>query len=72
MCSLQNFQFVKLSSPQLRFFLFSAVKFSETAYYKLDCRFLNEYDLMITREKVEKKLAFPFDMYRQPCFKIVF
>ena len=22
-------------------------------------------------EKVEKKLAFPFDMYKQPCFKIV-
>ena len=68
MC-LKNFQSVKLSSPQVRFF-FLAVKFSGSAYYKLDIHFLKEYDLVIIREEVEKKVAFPLDMYTQTCFKI--
>ena len=70
MCSLKNFQFVKLSSPQQIFFFFFAVKFSESAYYKLDFHFLKEYELVIIREGVEKEIAFPLDMYAQPCFKI--
>ena len=36
----------------------------------LDFHFLKEYDLVIIREEVEKKVAFPLDMYTQPCLTI--